>query len=345
MSGTIRTKELLDCYHCGADGHDIHDGLRDLMFDVPGQWAMRRCPDCGLTWLKNQPLVEDIPRLYESYHTHERVQASGYEFSRVVRLGIPARDFGYKPKQSYSYFGALIASWIGPVRERAAQTVMWLKAIDDGKLLDVGCGAGGQLYHLQEMGWRVSGTEPDPKAVTVARELLGTDYVYEGSLEDAGFNENTFDAVISNHVLEHLSDPLETLKECHRVMKPGAQITFATPHIESLGSHYFKEYWRGLEIPRHLFLFTTKSLEEMAQRAGFKNIRVLTPTWLAPFIWQASYILKTQNSLPGGVPSSSNSSKLISLQGLLFWAWEYLLNSMGQKCGEDLVLIAEKQSS
>ncbi len=278
MSGTIRTKELLDCYHCGADGHDIHDGLRDLMFDVPGQWAMRRCPDCGLTWLKNQPLVEDIPRLYESYHTHERVQASGYEFSRVVTLGIPARDFGYKPKQSYSYFGALIASWIGPVRERAAQTVMWLKAIDDGKLLDVGCGAGGQLYYMREMGWQVSGTEPDPKAVTAARELLGTDYVY------AGFPAPSFSL-----------------------------------HDQVTGRD--------------------------GARGGVQEYPGSPPTGLAPFIWQASYILKTQNSLPGGVPSSSNSSKLISLQGLLFWAWEYLLNSMGQKCGEDLVLIAEKQSS
>ncbi len=339
MADRIRTRELLSCYHCGADGYDLYEQLEDWMFGVPGNWAIRTCPDCGLAWLKNQPVVEDTPLLYENYFTHEAVEPDG-AFKRVVKVGVSARLYGYNPKQRYSRLAAFLASCIGPLREVAAHSVMWQKAQDGGKILDLGCGSGANLYHLQEMGWQVSGTEPDPEAVAAAKKLLKTDDIFQGFLEETAFKENSFDALISSHVLEHLFDPLATLKECHRVMKPGAQLTFATPNIESLGSQKFKEYWRGLEIPRHFFLFTEKSLREMAAKAGFNNIRILTPSCAAYSVWQGSYLLKTKKSLPGGIPL--NTSVLMRIRAILFWGWEFFKICLGSPCGEELILIAEK---
>ncbi len=341
MSNSIRTKELLSCYHCGTDGYDLYEGLEDLMFGVPGKWSIRKCPSCGLTWLKNQPVIEDVSKLYKSYYTHTTFELSDSALVRVINRGIPARHFGYNPKEPYSKIGACLLSGVGPFRELGAQAVMWQKAQEGGKILDLGCGAGGNLYKFQEMGWQVSGTEPDPKAVAAAKKLLKTDDIFEGFLEDAAFEENAFDALVSSHVLEHLFDPLVTLEECYRVMKPGAQLTFSTPNIESLASQQFKEYWRGLEIPRHFFLFTAKSLRELAIKAGFNNIRILTPTCVAAPLWRSSYILKTQKSLPGGV-NPLDIGILMKVSGYLFWGWEFVKNRYGSSCGEELVLIAEK---
>ncbi len=340
MSGSIRTHELLTCYHCGADGFDLYRQIEDLMFGVPGQWTLRRCPGCGLTWLKNQPIAEDVPRLYENYYTHEVVQLPDGALRRASKMGILKRDFGYSPKVPYSQLIAFFASRLGPLREMAARQIMWLHAHAGGKVLDLGCGAGANLYQLQQLGWQVSGTEPDPKAVLAAKKLLDTNEIFEGFLEDAAFAENSFDALISAHVLEHLPDPLATLKECYRVMKPGAQLCFATPNIDSLASQQFKEYWRGLEIPRHFFLFTEKSLREMAEKAGFRNIRILTPANVAWSVWQGSYLLQNQKSLPGGI--ANNTGILLKLRALVFWAWEFLKNHYGASCGEELVLLAEK---
>lgn len=335
----IRTNDLLNCYHCGAAGHNLYQQLEDLMFGVPGKWDFLQCPDCGLAWLKNQPIVEDIPRLYENYYTHADVEPDGI-FKRVVKVGIPVHDFGYSPNISYPRLAAFIASKVGPLKEVAAHSVMWQRAQQGGKILDLGCGAGAILSHLQEMGWQVFGTEPDPKAVDAARKLLKTGDIFGGFLEDANFEENFFDALISSHVLEHLFDPLATLRECHRVMKPGAQLTFATPNIDSLASQQFKEYWRGLEIPRHLFLFTEKSLKEMAEEAGFSKVRILTPSCFAYYIWQGSFLLKKQHSLPGGIPV--NTSFVIKFRALLFWGMEFIRNRIATPCGEELILIAEK---
>ncbi len=339
MSGGIRTNELLNCYHCGSTGCDLYQGLEDLMFGVPGQWSFLQCPSCGLAWLKNQPIVEDIPKLYESYYTHASVEPDN-TFKKIVKIGIPVHDFAYNQALPHPRLLTAIAAKIGPLREIAAHSVMWQKAKTGGKLLDFGCGAGVDLFHLQQMGWQVFGTEPDPKAVEAARKLLNNDNVFEGFLEDAGFDENTFDALTSSHVLEHLFDPLTTLKECRRVMKPGAQLTFATPNIDSLASRHFKEYWRGLEIPRHLFLFSERSLREMAEKAGFRNIKILTPSCYAFYIWQGSYLLKTEHALPGGIPR--NTGLGIKLRALFFWGMEFLRNHFGSPCGEELILIAEK---
>ena len=339
MSGTIRTTDKLNCFHCGTKGTDLYSQLQDRMFDVPGKWTISQCPNCGMAWLKNQPVLEDIPELYKSYHTHEDVEPDS-AFKRIVKIGVPARLYGYSPDIAHSRLAALLTCAIGPLREVAAHSVMWQHAKADGKILDLGCGAGAMLFHMQTLGWQVFGTEPDPKAVDTAKKLLQTDTIFSGFLEDAAFAENTFDALISSHVIEHLFDPLATLKECFRVMKPGAQLSIATPNIESMASQQYKESWRGLEIPRHFYLFNSKSLKEMASNAGFKNIRILTPTSYAYPIWQASHLIENNGSLPGG--EIKNTSSILKLRALLFWAWEYLKTQTGSACGEELVLIANK---
>ena len=336
----IETRDILHCYHCGTDGTDIYPRLQDRMFDVPGEWTFRQCTHCGLLWLKNQPIEDDIAKLYESYYTHEAVQPNEGKIRTAVKMGIMSRDFGYQPEQPYSRLIAALSARIGPLREMAARTIMWQEAKKGGKVLDLGCGAGANLYQLQTMGWQVAGTEPDAKAVASAKRLLNTEEIFQGFLEQAAFDDDSFDALISAHVLEHLVDPLQTLKECRRVMKPGAKLTLATPNIDSLASKKFREFWRGLEIPRHFYLFSAKSLQEMAAKAGFREIQVITPSSVAPSIWQASYLLKHQSSLPGGIPTNITAS--MQVRGLLFWMWEYLNTLMGKKCGEELILIAKK---
>ena len=91
-----------------------------------------------------------------------------------------------------------------------------------GKLLELGCGTGVYLRRMQQIGWDTVGIEPG----TSAREQTkgrGISAVYS-SLEEAHFSNDTFDAIVSWQVVEHLHDPATVFKELLRMIKPGGQL-------------------------------------------------------------------------------------------------------------------------
>ena len=90
-------------------------------------------------------------------------------------------------------------------------------------------------------------------AVQVARQRgLEVDC---GAVEDQRYPAAAFDAVTLNHVIEHVPDPLATVAECRRLLKPGGRLLMFTPNAGSLAHWMFGRDWRGLEPPRHLHLF------------------------------------------------------------------------------------------
>jgi SAM-dependent methyltransferase len=227
-------------------------------------------------------------------------------------------------------------SRIGPLRAIVCGSVRWLEACEGGRLLDVGCGNGSFLDQMRQLGWDVTGVEPDGAAVTVAREKLGL-RVFEGSLEEAGLPGGHYDAITMNHVIEHLPDPIVTLKECHRVLRPGGKLIVATPNINSMGSQVFGEHWRGLEVPRHLHLFCPQSLRMAAERAGLEVRALWTSARSAPWMYAASSFIRRDGRLPGGSPEKTGA--LVRWQGLGFLAQEHGLFGPGE-AGEEIVMVA-----
>jgi SAM-dependent methyltransferase len=184
----------------------------------------------------------------------------------------------------------------------------------------------------------VEGVEPDPVSRGHAVEVLGLD-VIGGTLEEAGFPDSSFDALTMSHVVEHLVDPVRTFAECRRVLKPGGQLVVLTPNIGSLGHRWFRDSWRGLEPPRHLFLFRRETLRTCAERAGLRVVKVWTTANVAPFIWQASSATRRAGTLPGGHLRHPPLSTQIG--SWLFWVLESALVSVGA-VGEEIVLVSTK---
>jgi 2-polyprenyl-3-methyl-5-hydroxy-6-metoxy-1,4-benzoquinol methylase len=134
------------------------------------------------------------------------------------------------------------------------------------------------------MGWGVVGVEPDKQAVKVARERFGLN-VLEGVLEEIASPDDTFDAITMNHVVEHLPDPINTFRECGRILKKGGRLVMTTPNIESLGYRMYQEAWRGLEVPRHLFLFSPPTLRACVERSGLQLLELRTTARTARWMW------------------------------------------------------------
>src|SRR5208282_348249 len=107
----------------------------------------------------------------------------------------------------------------------------------------------------------------DPQAVDAAwRKGLS---VKLGRLAEQRYPDESFDLVLMSHVIEHLNDPLATLREIRRVLRPGGTLAVTTPNADSWGHRHFGPDWRGFEPPRHLRIFNGKALAALAGHAEF----------------------------------------------------------------------------
>ena len=144
-------------------------------------------------------------------------------------------------------------------------------------LLDVGCSSGALLGIASDMGFEALGVEPAEEAAKTAQQA-GLN-VFQGLLHEANYPAATFDVVTVFEVVEHILNPLELLKEAHRVMKTGGVLIINTPNSASWSAMIMKERWQGVSLTKmggHISFFSTQSLTLLAQRSGLEVVRVET---------------------------------------------------------------------
>lgn len=142
------------------------------------------------------------------------------------------------------------------------------------KIVDVGCGSGNFLasLHRADPTLALEGLDFDPRACAAARAKGFR--VFEGTLFEAKYPENHFDGVYMSHYLEHVPDPVATLFEALRILKPGGRVMVRLPNFSSISRIIFGARWAPLEPPRHFYHFTPKTLEAVARKAGFEKVLV-----------------------------------------------------------------------
>jgi hypothetical protein len=73
-----------------------------------------------------------------------------------------------------------------------------------------------------------------------------------------------------------MHDPPAVLAKAFAWLKPGGILTLTLPNVDSLEASLFGRYWFGLDLPRHLWQFTPRSLSQMASGAGYEVLEVET---------------------------------------------------------------------
>lgn len=144
-------------------------------------------------------------------------------------------------------------------------------------LLDVGCSSGVFMAAARARGFDAQGVEPAPKA---ARTAEGAGFrVFCGTLDKAGIESGTFDAITILEVIEHLRDPVSLLRECRRILKPGGILAIGTGNAGSLTVRALGTEWDYLQIARHgghISFFNRRSMRLLAERAGFDVEQIRT---------------------------------------------------------------------
>ncbi len=267
------------CPVCGSPERDLlFEGLRDRIFlCAPGAWDMQRCRACGTGYLDPRPTPKTIHLAYRDYYTHDEF-TSDQPGSRLGKIrqalgnGYRNRRFGLKLVPELA-IGALIARLLPNMKGRIDAHYRFIapaRSADDA-ILDIGCGNGAWLALAREAGFAVYGVEPDPVAAAQAR---GQGVAVRERLVDYVEAGRRFQRITMNHVIEHVHDPVATLRMCFDLLVDGGELYIATPNIDALGAKVYGSAWRGLEPPRHLVLFTVAGSTETLAELGFDRIRL-----------------------------------------------------------------------
>ena len=331
-STPVRTVSRRLCPICNSDGAAVYTNLTDSLLSTPGMWSARICLniDCKTYWLDPTPVEEDLGRLYPHYTTHTSPEPETVTVRRgaralldKIRMAVLATELGYKSHTSP--FSTMILNTFSKIhpgwRDEKRNQVLYVPFVKSGNLLDVGCGAGHGMETLERYGWKTTGTDFDPLAIANAKSK-GFD-VYLGELEDQNFAENSFDAVLLSHVIEHVPHPIQLLTECHRVLKPGGHLIVITPNANSAGHRQFGQSWRGLEVPRHLQIFTPQSLTNIGTQAGFRISKGQTCLQGLYYIWDASLAHKKTGSYD--LLPKNKFYKIINKFRLFFAGYRFIL--------------------
>ena len=322
----------------------VHRDLKDrLFFSAPGSWDMHLCGSCGSGYLDPRPNSATIGLAYASYYTHspplvhKQTSLSRHRFRRMAqRNAYLNRVYGYNLQPATSSRPLFLGT---DRKQRWDKHVGYLPFPGRGsRLLDVGCGNGKFVAQMQSVGWEASGIDPDP--VSSAQAVAAGLDVRSGSIETLpGIENSSFDAVSLHHVIEHLHKPLETLRRCWQILKPGGTIVIATPNFSSLGHYAFDADWFHLSPPMHLVIFTSDSLRGALEATGFVPDLECRPRLGAAEVFQRSQQIRRRGDPMRMKPRLSLADSLRTR--LLAWRADRATRAK-QELTEEIVLLARR---
>ncbi len=351
MENELVLVDVPNCPLCGTRGEPLFDeGVPDRLHDIPGLWQHARCPSCGLIWLNPRPVETDIGRLYpKTYFTHHEIHPlslGSSSFKQAIRGAVLSRFYGYhhlEPRERRAAVVGRLIMFLPSFRLKAmlGMDALWIPYQENGRLLDVGCGSGRYLALMKELGWEVAGIEIDSAAAEIARSHFGIP-VHVGTLYDAPFEPESFDAVVMIHVIEHVPDPVEFVRQAAHFLKPGGRMVLVTPNAKSLGARLFKKDWFPLEIPRHLVLFTPETLQLcLAQTGNFEKIVVSTPSRKARKMFYKFIVVRRTGRYQHPMEETLGRNRWIRWKAKGF-GWLEMLGNPIWSWGEEIECIAIK---
>jgi 2-polyprenyl-3-methyl-5-hydroxy-6-metoxy-1,4-benzoquinol methylase len=230
------------CNLCGADDYTVifPKGVAQLHCIV-------RCKHFGLMYANPQELV-DCDRFQED------------DFRKV-----------FDAKAARLYFQKQQVQL--PDNERVLRVLNELFP-QRGRLLEIGSYCGIFLDRIRRDGWNTTGLEPERGVADYARAKYQHNIV-DGILPNPALPDHGFDVVVLLHVIEHMPDPAENLRDIHRVLRPGGVLAVETPRFDSLMFKLLGRRERSLgNCNGHIYFFTVPTLRRLLEENGFEVFRV-----------------------------------------------------------------------
>ena len=242
---------MTTCRLCGHNKTQLI--LSGLKTDLQETYTLKRCRRCSFVTLHPLPDEDTLGKYYRrNYWQDEQGQSSKYmKFFLSMRL---------KP------------------------FIKELKALvpRNGHVLDWGTGDGFLVKLLNDSDLTAFGIDPYSSA-------SDDKTVFKATIHNAPFPDNYFHAITGFHILEHLRQPVESIRSALRLLKPEGIFIIEVPNIDSLQYRLFRSRWQPLEIPFHLNHFSPNSLQYSIPN-NF-NLKILKISYFSQRVSPSAFLL------------------------------------------------------
>jgi len=261
------TAQRVSDYQCRCCGHDCYaDTLwaREMMYGTRERFQYDRCASCGSLQLRDVP--EDLARFYlsDGYPCWAKVPAHILRDPPWLRRAMIAQRTDFELGRA-SPLGWLLRQAFGPAefpydwnwlrRPRLSRT---------DRLLDFGCGSGELLRYLRANAFvNLCGVDPFAEP---GDSRLGLQF--HTALQEGW--SGRFDCAMLHHSLEHVPDPLQTLRSVLECVRPDGTLLVRVPLSQSWAEREYGTDWVQLDAPRHLVLPSEKGMRRLGERLGLR---------------------------------------------------------------------------
>lgn len=287
----VQNLSIFSCPICRSDAGVVKWTYRT--------WAIVKCPQCDVEFAS--PFTPGDLEYYSGNETYSRLRAQ-------VAIGdIPPGNF------------AILKEIEGAVH-RYVQ-----KPWDNIRVLDYGCGSGFYAGCFQRHGCDVLGVDFNPEMLQIAQDIFKVKGLMT-SAEELLKNNDRFDLIILNQVLEHVGNPVELLGQLRRLLRRGGILFISVPNrdfIRIRGKFRAGELNAGNYPPHHVSFWSIKSLNTALSAAGLKALRCSVQTY--PEMMQTEISLKTRFGGMAGASrivarSASEVGRVLGFSGVNLFA-------------------------
>lgn len=279
-----------------------------------------QCIDCGHAHLS--PAPENMNKYYNTGEYYSFRNKSGLAETGVknIRRFFQQRLLSLNIKKSFLFSSAL-------------KSLLSIKGLGKhASILDYGCGAGHFVHELKSIGFsNASGFDPYlPGSTSENEEIYLTNDL--NTLKNA-----CWDIITLNHVFEHLERPVAVLQALSELLCLQGKLLLRFPIIDSFAFEKYKENWVQFDAPRHLNLFTRKSIRLAVEKSGkYKIVDMYDDSYHFQFTGSELYLKKL-------TLNPKNNSRLKRLLSFKTYQYHFLAKKLNkEKRGDQMVIILER---
>jgi 2-polyprenyl-3-methyl-5-hydroxy-6-metoxy-1,4-benzoquinol methylase len=243
----------VSCVICGQNLWRLITQGEDYEYATqPGPFKIVECSKCKHVYLHPLPTLDEIPSFYPS--TYYTVNQKSPNYIRGFILEIQTK-MGVK------------------------RTLRFMEGFSINSIVDIGCGNASRLIQLAD----ILGSHVELIGVDLHHELSTINVarkkgiiLVEGNVESdlSALKDEGHDFIIMNQMIEHFRNPVVALAAIHQKLSPGGRLLIETPNLGGFDFYLFhQKYWGHWHIPRHLHLFTQRSLAQIVAQTGFKVLQ------------------------------------------------------------------------
>lgn len=267
----IRTRDVV-CDLCGSNNRKFLFNARDRLYGFEGTFSYVRCTECGLVYMNPQISLGDIGKFYPDDYGPHQVES----------------------EKKRSHKRPLITKF----KKNPFAACVFCKLTRESQLLDVGCGSGKFLNEIRiATGCQVYGVDTSKVAARTAKENYSLE-IFTGMLTEVPFPDNHFDVITARSYLEHVNNPSEVMLKLFRLLKQGGDLVIITPNFDSLNSKMFKDKWYALDCPRHLYIYSAKTITKLLEKSGLSVQKIKYDKSSKGFLGSLQYYFHGDNYNP-----------------------------------------------